>query len=471
MPRNPYEEARPTKAISQARPPPLQTHAHETMPRTYTTPHGKNLTYVRKLGQGQFGVADLVRDRRGNEFCLKQVSVRTSDEDAKANVLKEVHIMKMSVHSNIVTLHDSWFDRNRMYILMAYCTNGSIDDLIHEYAAKKMHFTEDKIVSFLTELSSALAHLHEVLNIMHRDLKPANVFMDRIGTLKIGDFGLSKCLGADNLCATFVGTPLYMSPEQCNGERYSYETDVWALGCIAFEFMALHSPWDGPQTTYPALIHRIRTKSPDFEVALQRYSQNLVNCTSSMLQRVPYLRWTASQVNANMRPSMVNAAFDTKATPKPLVGHRAPMPLAHCEDSPREQPPTAVPIASASTSLVDTKTHPPRGDATAAVLAIQHSFRTTLARRNHRLEQREPVVEDVVAVEKIQTMFRQSLTRRRRPVTPRARNISNHPSQVQCTARINQLAVPRTSKKTTPLPRITQWGVMPQRPPPRPAWM
>ena len=104
-----------------------KTLSESKMPRMFVTPKGKNLTLVKRLGRGQFGIADLVQDRRSDFFCLKQVSVRTSDEDEKAEVMKEVELMKMSAHPNVVILHDSWFDKNRLYILMEYCVNSSVD--------------------------------------------------------------------------------------------------------------------------------------------------------------------------------------------------------------------------------------------------------------------------------------------------------------------------------------------------------
>lgn len=435
------------------------------MPRVYTTPHGRNLSYVRKLGQGQFGVADLVRDRKGSDYCLKQVSVRTSDEDAKVSVLKEVELMKRSVHPNIVVLHDSWFERNRMYILMEYCTNSSLDHLISEYVKKRLHFTEDKVVSFLTELSSALAHLHEVLQIVHRDLKPANIFMDRIGTLKIGDFGLSKCLGNDNLCATFVGTPLYMSPEQCRGDAYSYASDVWALGCISYEFMSLRSPWEGSPTTYPALIHRIQTRTPSLDALRGRYSHTLVGCVESMLRKDPSERWAASLVNANMRPSMVTA---------PVLGMPAPtmvdVPAPAAEATPR---PCIAPEFESAVLQVDAVGCGARD--TEAILTIQHSFRTFRATREAGPASRNEGAPDV-APEKTKTALRESPTRRRRPMTPRGRLPvvgGAQPTQLvlpQCSARINELAVPRAAKKPPPLPRIPSMGFLPPKLPPRPAW-
>ena len=80
--------------------------------------------------------------------------------------------------------------------------------------------------------------------IMHRDLKPANIFIDGEGDLKIGDLGLSRQLSSQTFEAfSRVGTPLYMSPEVLQGKGYDWKSDVWSMGCIAYELCALRSPF------------------------------------------------------------------------------------------------------------------------------------------------------------------------------------------------------------------------------------
>lgn len=435
------------------------------MPRTFITPTGKNLCHVRSLGRGQFGVADLVKDRKNDNYCLKQVPVRTSDEDAKTDVMKEVDLMKASVHPNVVVLYDSWFDRNRLYILMEFCANASVDLLITEYTNKSLSFTEDKVVSFLTELSSALVYLHDTLRIMHRDLKPANIFMDRIGTLKIGDFGLSKCLGGDDLCATMCGSPLYMSPEQCRGDSYSFRTDVWALGCIAYEFMTLRSPWlEQEMRNYAALVYSITNHKPRFDRIELRYSDTLVNSTRWMLRKTPAQRWTAAKVNQNLRPQTIQPPLDASVRHMRRVSP-SPITVDDEEDaSPTADPPTPfLPPARPPTPIgpleaLKRQEALVQDAAKLAALIIQKSFRVSTARREHTpplpLVQTPKVLvpmdktrettspKEKKAAITIQTVLRASLNRRRFPRTPRANPTPVAPPN-QCSARITQLALPR----------------------------
>jgi serine/threonine protein kinase len=70
---------------------------------------------------------------------------------------------------------------------------------------------------------------------VHRDVKPGNVLLDSQGKAKLGDFGLVKQLdGSRELCGTFVGTMLYLSPERLRGEQFGYSSDIWSMGILVY---------------------------------------------------------------------------------------------------------------------------------------------------------------------------------------------------------------------------------------------
>ena len=216
------------------------------MPRSYTTPTGTTLHFVRTLGNGQFGIANEVRTRKGVSFCLKEIPVKVSDDVAKQQALTEVTLMRETCnHDNIVTFYESWFDRNRLYILMEFAPNGSLDKLLEKCLRTRTFLTSKKVAHFVEELASALDYCHNVLKIIHRDIQPANILVDELGTLKLTDFGMSKSLGPTNdLAMTFCGSPLYMAPEQLRTDHiYSFPADMWAMGCVVYEIMNLASPW------------------------------------------------------------------------------------------------------------------------------------------------------------------------------------------------------------------------------------
>lgn len=309
------------------------------MSKTYVTPSGVHLEKVRELGRGQFGVASCVCNRKRDTFCLKEVSVVNATADMRELVLTEARLLGSCKHPNIIAFYESWFDglkKNRLCILMEYAPTGSLDRVIKETAAKKETFTAQKIAYYMEELSNALSYCHNQLRIMHRDLKPANIMLDRTGTLKLGDFGLAKALDKDNdLCRTYCGSPLFMSPEQLNGQLYSFSTDVWSLGCVSFELMALHSPWELPDhrriPSYADLVFTILNIEPDYEKLLKTYSPHIVDTVRWMLQKTPHHRASADEIakHLEMRPPpipplVVQVHVNLSSLPPPPPSPRSP---------------------------------------------------------------------------------------------------------------------------------------------------
>jgi NIMA (never in mitosis gene a)-related kinase len=85
----------------------------------------------------------------------------------------------------------------------------------------------------------ALEFVHRK-KILHRDIKSSNIFLRSNGSVKLGDFGISKILEHTvDAAVTFVGTPYYMSPEVCENKPFTFKSDVWALGCVLYEMCTL----------------------------------------------------------------------------------------------------------------------------------------------------------------------------------------------------------------------------------------
>lgn len=435
------------------------------MMRTIVSKSGMRLTYCSSIGAGQFGVASTVKNEKGDVFCLK--TVRIKDQHAMTEAKKEVELMKDTCnHPNIVSFCDSWFAQRHhrsqtleLFILMEYCTNGSLDAVLQKFATSKTYLPSTKVMHYLQDLSSALSYCHDTLRILHRDLKPANILIDQLGTLKLADFGLSKKFGADSendLAATYTGTPLYMAPEVLRGELYSYPADVWSLGCVAFELMALHSPFDAPDNrarTMPTVIARIKNAEVDYESVTQRYPQQLVRSVKWMLQRNASKRYTAKDIFS---------LLDMRCPPELERSIRA----AVAPDS-FDSTTMAAAIAAAKAVILDmAKPEQERlEEEKRATLVIQRQMRLSLSRKDPaplvpmdrtleakpqlkpcaRKKPTTPPKEEQAGAETIQKAFRQSLNRRRRPHPP-----PPPPSTTECSVRIRELATPRVTKPRLP---------------------
>lgn len=492
------------------------------MPRQYTTPKGITLQYVRALGSGQFGVANEVRSRKGDSYCLKEIPVKVSDESAKQQALTEVTLMRETCnHDNIVTFYESWFERNRLCILMEFAPNGSLDKLLEKCAKTRTYLTAKKVAHFVEELASALDYCHNTLKIIHRDIKPANILVDELGTLKLTDFGMSKSLGPTNdLAMTFCGSPLYMAPEQLKTDNtYSFPADMWALGCVVYEIMTLTSPWTQgtePQG-FPALVQRILYTTPSYASITDRYSTRLTDMTRWMLQRKIEKRATASDIVSllEMRApptSLAETVYQPLYTPVTPPPPAAAIPMVPETESPPS------PTVARRQNLVDDARR-----LVEAATSIQRSYRLSQQMRRHiaphpnvpdagarrldlferqRNEKRmgvrprtagvpprgprqvPPTPEDRNAAV-IQRALRASLnrrvTRRAPPAAPLRRNGSSPTSSLvdpaKCSARLEALAQPRApaTKRPVALPvvrgRPFRAGTAVPVLTPRPAWV
>lgn len=161
----------------------------------------------------------------------------------------EARAMGKLSHPNIVTVHDAGEENGRLYIVMAYIPGGTLK--------QRMGLPMDprEVAHIIKDVASALTYAHEQ-GIVHRDVKPVNVLMDSDGRAVLSDFGIAKMLsGTEGLtrAGAGVGTPEYMSPEQCRGGSVDARTDIYALGVMLFEMLTGHTPFEADN--YTALAH------------------------------------------------------------------------------------------------------------------------------------------------------------------------------------------------------------------------
>ena len=205
---------------------------------------------------------------------------------------QESDVLKQLKHPNIVAYKESFLEKGRIVIIMEYCEGGDLSKLIKKNSEIELHFSEPQAIIWFYQLAKALEVIHS-LNILHRDIKSSNIFLSKDGSLKLGDFGISKIMNNScDVAHTLVGTPLYMSPELCSNQPYASKSDIWALGCVFYEICALHQPFVSPSLL--ALISKITKEHPDS--LPERYSNTLKDLIFSMLVKDPILRISTSEL-------------------------------------------------------------------------------------------------------------------------------------------------------------------------------
>lgn len=168
----------------------------------------------------------------------------------------EARAMAQLAHPNIVTIHDFGEEHDRLYIVMAYISGGTLRDLLGGPMNPQV------VVRLIRDVASALAYAHE-RHYIHRDVKPANVLLDGERRGILSDFGIAKVMAARDgvtRVGAGVGTPEYMSPEQCRGTVVDGRADIYALGVLTYEMLTGRTPFIADD--YAALAHAHIYESP-----------------------------------------------------------------------------------------------------------------------------------------------------------------------------------------------------------------
>jgi serine/threonine protein kinase len=236
---------------------------------------------VREVGRGGMAVVYLARQPDlDRDVALKELAAfHASDPAFVARFLRESRLTGSLNHPNIVTVHEYFEHDGTAYIAMEYFERGSLRPLVGQLSLAQ-------IAGVLEGLLAALAHA-EPRGIVHRDLKPENVMVTADGAVKIADFGIAKALGAAPVKAitetgTTVGTPGYMAPEQAMGGEVGPETDLYALGVMAYELLAGRPPYEADLPLAFLLQHLnepvppLRSLKPELDPRLTAWVERLL---------------------------------------------------------------------------------------------------------------------------------------------------------------------------------------------------
>lgn len=218
---------------------------------------------VRKLGVGAAGAVYLAEDTLlGRTVALKILTVANqSDRAALDRFILEARSASRLDHPNTVRVHeiderDGWH-----YIAMEWLPGGSAQSAIEETGPIPWR----EATRWVADACRGLQAAHEA-GMLHRDIKPANLLRTSDGGIKIGDFGLVKLLGPSTPMLTAlgspIGTPSFMSPEQCQGEQLDARSDVYSLGATYFALLTGKPPFES-ETSFGVMFAHCANPVPD----------------------------------------------------------------------------------------------------------------------------------------------------------------------------------------------------------------
>ncbi|XP_055018169.1 MAP/microtubule affinity-regulating kinase 3a isoform X10 [Boleophthalmus pectinirostris] len=262
-------------------------------------PHVGNYRLLKTIGKGNFAKVKLARHiLTGREVAIKIIDKTQLNPNSLQKLFREVRIMKILNHPNIVKLFEVIETERTLYLVMEYASGGEVFDYLVAHGRMK----EKEARAKFRQIVSAVQYCHQK-HIVHRDLKAENLLLDADMNIKIADFGFSNEFTMGNKLDTFCGSPPYAAPELFQGKKYDGpEVDVWSLGVILYTLVSGSLPFDGQN------LKELRERVLRGKYRIPFYmSTDCENLLKRFLVLNPGKRGTLEQI---MKDRWINSGFE-----------------------------------------------------------------------------------------------------------------------------------------------------------------
>lgn len=231
----------------------------------------------------------------GTQVGIKRIKIFDLHAAVRKEVDTEISLLQKLDHPNLIQYHEHFHHENDLYIVMELATGGQMAQKVEAVRKSGVRIEESLLWRWLSDVAGALAYLHS-RRVLHRDVKPSHIFLGENGQAKLGDFGLSKVMSAKTQIAfSCVGTPFYMSPELVKSEGYAFGSDVWSLGCCAYELATGYPPFFRADMDFYALGDAIcSARYP--ALPGEHWSREFIAVIAEILAVDPRVRPTAQKI-------------------------------------------------------------------------------------------------------------------------------------------------------------------------------
>ncbi|HJQ10295.1 MAG TPA: serine/threonine-protein kinase [Gemmatimonadaceae bacterium] len=213
------------------------------------------------IGRGSAAYVILADDRQlQTPVAVKILRPEVATVVGEKRFHREVEILSRLEHANILRLLDHGTVQHQGLFLVTPFING---ETLRARLRRERQVSVTSMIPIVQQIASALDYAH-ARDVIHRDIKPANILLPE-GAVILADFGISRAMGSEQtpqitVTGVSVGTPEYMSPEQISAGSLDARSDIYSLGCVAYEMLSGKPPFTG--RTYSEIFHRHRNETP-----------------------------------------------------------------------------------------------------------------------------------------------------------------------------------------------------------------
>ena len=268
-----------------------------------------------RLGEGAMGVVfRAVREPEGDEVALKILrSELSGDETFRRRFVHEARSAGEVRHKHLVPITDAGEIEGRPYLAVAYVEGRTLEDRLADDGPMPL----EEIVRLVAHVASGLDALHAA-GIVHRDVKPSNVIIDPTGSANLTDFGLAKGRAYTVLTkpGMVMGTLDYLAPEMLRGSEATAASDIYALGCLAYECTAGRTPF-ADSTMFELAKAHLTLEPPDPCTNRPDAPEGLSWAILQALAKEPEKRPPTATAYAHLISFAVGGAARSPSTPRP----------------------------------------------------------------------------------------------------------------------------------------------------------
>ena len=232
-----------------------------------------------------------------DELLDRSVAIKLLGPDSaripmlRRQFMQEARTMAKLGHPNTVAIHDAGEHDGALYLVMEHCTGGTSFTLIKESGGLDL----TRATKILRDACQGLNAAHQ-RGMIHRDIKPDNILIDESGMAKLSDFGLVLAPNTTDIAGGnhIIGTPHYMSPEQCSGGLADHRSDLYAMGATWFHLVTGQPPYHGSSDMREVLRHHRESPVPDPRKLVPDLPEDVISIISTAMSKDPTDRYQNS---------------------------------------------------------------------------------------------------------------------------------------------------------------------------------